>query len=79
VILNDELEMDVEAARADLISAARGFQDAYPDLGAIILECTNMGPYQRDVSAAIGLPVFSVYDFVCWFQGSLSPRRFGAE
>ena len=75
-ILGNELELDVAAARADMIEAATAFQTAHPDLGAILLECTNMVPYQRDVAEATGLPVFSIYEFICWFQNSLSPRRF---
>ncbi|MEM7177544.1 MAG: aspartate/glutamate racemase family protein [Pseudomonadota bacterium] len=76
VILEDEAEMDVGAARADMIAAALAFQAAHPHLGAILLECTNMVPYQADLRRATGLPVFSIYDFICWFQNSLAPVRF---
>ncbi len=76
VILNDEDRLDVEAARADLVQAASDFQAAHPDLGAILLECTNMMPYAADVRRATGLPVFSIRSFVCWLQSSLAPARF---
>jgi len=76
VILGDEPRLDVGAARADLVTAARDFQAARPDLGAILLECTNMMPYAADVRAVTGLPVFSIRSFVCWFQSSLAPARF---
>jgi Asp/Glu/hydantoin racemase len=76
VILDDEPRMDVDAARVDLVSAARDFQAAHPDLGAILLECTNMMPYAADVRRVTGLPVFSIRSFVCWFQSSLAPARF---
>jgi Asp/Glu/hydantoin racemase len=75
-ILNDEPQMDVEAARADLVNAARDFQAAHPELGAILMECTNMMPYAADVRAVTGLPVFSIRSFVCWFQSALAPARF---
>lgn len=75
-ILNDEPQMDIDAAREDVVDAALAFKDARHDLGAILMECTNMTPYQRAVAEATGLPVFSVYDFMCWFQGALRPRRF---
>lgn len=74
VILNDELEMDVEAARADNIDAAVALVERRPDLGAIVLECTNMTPYAQDVRMATGLPVFSMAGFVNWFQSGLAPR-----
>jgi Asp/Glu/hydantoin racemase len=76
VILDDEPRMDVDAARVDLVSAARDFQAAHPNLGAILLECTNMMPYAADVRRVTGLPVFSIRSFVCWFQSSLAPARF---
>lgn len=80
VILNNEESMHVEAARQDLIDASRELADANPDLGAILLECTNMVPYAADVGRATGLPVFSIYNFICWFQSALQPRaRFGGD
>jgi Asp/Glu/hydantoin racemase len=76
VILDDEPRLNVDAARVDLVSAARDFQAAHPDLGAILLECTNMMPYAADVRRVTGLPVFSIRSFICWFQSSLAPARF---
>ena len=75
-ILGDEMRLDVEAARRDMVEAARAFTAAHPDLGAILLECTNMVPYAADVRAATGLPVHSIHNFICWFQSSLAPPRF---
>ncbi|MCB2137956.1 MAG: aspartate/glutamate racemase family protein, partial [Rhodobacteraceae bacterium] len=70
------LQLDVEAARQDNVDAARALQAAHPDLGAIVLECTNMIPYAADIRRATGLPVFSILSFVTWFQSSLQPRVF---
>ena len=74
VILNNEERMDVEAARQDLIEAGRNLAEANPEVGAILLECTNMVPYAADINRATGLPVFSIYNFICWFQAALRPR-----
>ena len=75
-ILDNEPELDVGLARADNIEAALALQAANPDLGAIVLECTNMVPYAGDIRAATGLPVFSIHTFVTWFQAGLVPPRF---
>ncbi len=75
VILNNEERMDVEAARQDLTEAGRELAGKNPDVGAILLECTNMVPYAADVARATGLPVFSIYNFICWFQSALQPRE----
>lgn len=79
VILGNEDEMDVAAARNDNIDAAMRLAVENPDLGAIVLECTNMTPYAADIREAVKLPVFSMESFVCWFQSGLSPRNYPEE
>jgi Asp/Glu/hydantoin racemase len=79
VLLENEPALDVEAARADLVAAGRRLVERHPEVGAIVLECTNMPPYARDVRAATGLPVFSMVDYVCWLQAGLRPRRWPVE
>ena len=75
-VLGNELKLDVEASRRDLIAAGRWMITDHPNVGAIVLECTNMPPYQSDVARATGLPVFSIVDYVCWLQSGLRPRRY---
>lgn len=75
-ILNNELELDVEAAREDNVEAALKMQRDHPEIGALVLECTNMLPYAADIRDATGLPVYSMLSFVSWFQSGLVPRRF---
>ncbi len=77
-ILDDLPELDVEVAREDNVAAARAMQAAHSDLGAIVLECTNMTPYAADIAAATGLPVHSMAGFVGWFQSALSPPAYEA-
>ena len=78
VLLGDEFALDVERAREDVLAAARRLVERNRDVGAIVLECTNMPPYAADVARATGLPVYDFYGFVCWFQSGLRPRAFGA-
>ena len=75
-VLGDEPGLDVAAARRETVAAARALAAAHTELGALVLECTNMDPYAADVAAATGLPVFSMRSFVLWFQAALDPRRF---
>jgi Asp/Glu/hydantoin racemase len=74
VILGDEARLDVAKARRENVAAARRL--AAEGVGAILLECTNMCPYAADIAADTGLPVFSIYSFIRWFQEGLAPRRF---
>lgn len=75
-ILDNELSLDVDKARADNVEAAMALKTQNPDLGAIVLECTNMCPYAADIQQATGLPVFSIVSFINWFQAGLSPARY---
>ena len=75
-ILDNELELDVALARQDNIDAAMAMKAKCDDLGAIVLECTNMEPYAADISRATGLPVFSIQTLMTWFQRSLVPKSY---
>jgi len=75
-VLGDAVDIDFEQARSDNIAAAQRLVADYPDVGAILLECTNMVPYAADIRRATGLPVFSIYTHLIWFQAGLLPRRF---
>ena len=76
-ILGNEPELDVAAAEQDILDAGRALVTRFPDIGAVVLECTNMAPYARALSEALRLPVFDIYGFIGWFQAGLQPRDFG--
>ena len=64
VLLEDRPELDVAAAARDVVAAGRRLCSAHADLGALVLECTNMPPYREAVASATGLPVVDVLDLV---------------
>ncbi|WP_171230737.1 aspartate/glutamate racemase family protein [Ruegeria sp. HKCCA4008] len=72
-ILGNDSRLNVEKAREDNVEAAIALASDNPELGAIVLECTNMCPYAPDIQQATGLPVFSIVSFVTWFQAGLVP------
>ncbi|MGD8563407.1 MAG: aspartate/glutamate racemase family protein, partial [Desulfarculaceae bacterium] len=60
-LLNDrEGKMDVAAAEQDMVGMANRLVSGHDDIGAIVLECTNMPPFARAVQRAVGLPVFDI-------------------
>ena len=75
-ILNDEPELDVDLARSDVLDAGARLVSQNPEVGAIVLECTNMVPYATDLRVRTGVPVFGIYSFLRWFHEGLVPRRF---
>ena len=63
-ILDNEMELDIEKSRADLVKVADRLVSDNPDVGAIVLECTNMMPYAAAIQERVGMPVFDIYTLV---------------
>ncbi len=76
-LIGNRLELDVAAAEQDILEAGSALRKRHPDLGAVVLECTNMAPYARALSEHLQLPVFDIVGFISWFQSGLRPRDFG--
>ena len=76
VVLKNKYELDYNLAKQDILNASNELVKNNKQIGAIVLECTNMVPFAADIRKSIGLPVFSIYNFILWFQNSLIPKRF---
>lgn len=79
LIKAEKQDMDVALAEADILDAGRRLVARHPEVGAIVLECTNMPPYAAALREEIGLPVYDIYTLVTWFHGGIRPRRFGRQ
>ena len=77
VMLDEKHTLDAAAAERDILDAGETLVSRHPDIGAVVLECTNMVPYARALSDHLLLPVYSIYTIVTWFQAGLVPRDFG--
>jgi hypothetical protein len=64
VLLGDQMELDVDIAREEHVRVARRLVSEHPDIGAVVLECTNMPPYTHDIQRETGLPVFDITSLV---------------
>jgi Asp/Glu/hydantoin racemase len=47
-----------------LVKVAKKLVADYPDIGSIVIECTDMSPFSDAVRAATGVPVFDPVDMV---------------
>lgn len=59
-LIDNRPELDAGLAEAATVAAALRLANRHPELGAIVLECTNMPPYAEAVRAATGLPVHDI-------------------
>lgn len=76
LIKAEKTDMDVNLAQQDILDAGADLVRRHPEVGAIVLECTNMPPYAAALQAATGLPVYDIYSMVTWFHSGLRPRKF---
>ena len=71
-LLDNELELDVDLAREEHVRVARRLVSEHPDVGAIVLECTNMPPYTADIQRETGLAVFDIVSLVSMVHAGLA-------
>jgi len=71
MILEDRLQMDVGKCREEHANVAKRLVAENPDVGAIVLECTNMPPYSPVIQQVTGLPVFDIVTYVNFMQHAL--------
>jgi hypothetical protein len=76
LILGEKQDMDVGLARQDILDAGRRLMHRHPEVGAVVLECTNMPPYAKALQAELGVPVFDIYSLVTWHRAGVRPRGF---
>ena len=67
------------ALQREVLDAASRMVRSDSSIGALVLECTNLTPYSRDIVSLTGLPVFDMVTLVHWFHRSLSPERFAQD
>lgn len=70
-------DLDIALARDDVVEAGKALVARHPEIGAIVLECTNMPPYAAALQAAVGVPVYDIYSMITWFHAGIRPRSFG--
>lgn len=72
-------DMDIAAAERDVVGAGVDLVARHPEIGALVLECTNMPPYAAALAEAVRLPVYDIYSMITWFYAGLRPRVFGRD
>ena len=59
-----------------LVGLAKEFVTKNPDIGALLLECSDMPPYAWAIQNAIKLPVFDFITLINWVQNAVVRRPF---
>ncbi len=59
-------QFNVRAACNELVDAAVRLTSGYEDVGAILLECSDMPPFAAEVQRAVNLPVWDFTTLINW-------------
>jgi Asp/Glu/hydantoin racemase len=76
VILEDKMKLDVARAKNEMVRVAKRMISEHPEVGAIVLECTNMPPYAAAIQKEINLPIFDIYTLVVMVYHAVVKKDF---
>jgi hypothetical protein len=76
VFIGNSLEADTSVLERELVELACRTARDHPEVGALVLECTNFVPYSQAMRKATGLPVYDLYTLVMWATLGLEGRDF---
>lgn len=60
----------------ELVSLARQLVNDNPDIGAILLECSDMPPYAWSIQRAVNIPVFDFITIINWIYNAVVRHPF---
>jgi len=66
--------MDVEAFEAEVLAAADEAVARAPDIGAVLLQCSDLPPTAVALQARLGLPVFDAVLMIRWLAAAADYR-----
>lgn len=60
--------VDMTALRAETLEAAQDILQSSPDVQAVLLQCSDLPPFGRDIQASTALPVFDASLLISWLH-----------
>jgi hypothetical protein len=75
-MLDETPLLDTEAIEGEIVAEAEALVARHPEIGALVLECSNMPPYAHAIQAATGRPVFDFTSLIDFFHAGQMRRRF---
>lgn len=62
--------------KKEIVEAALSLIEAEPDIGAFVLECSDMPPYSSIIQEATQLPVFDFITLIRWLHFSTAQKPY---
>jgi hypothetical protein len=77
IFIGNKSSLDTAVLQAEMQEMAEEFIAENPQAGAIVLECTNMGPFSKVIAELTGVPVFGVNALANFVHQAISPPQYG--
>ncbi|MGO4890534.1 aspartate/glutamate racemase family protein [Anaerobacillus sp. MEB173] len=75
-IIESRGSFDNEKVRKEVVDAAVKMVNENPDIGAILLECSDLPPYAADIQRAVKLPVYDFITMIKWVHFATSQKPY---
>ena len=75
-ILKEKVTLDSHKIEDEIVGVAKEMVSQHPDIGSILLECSDLPPYAHAIQAAVGLPVFDFFTMINYVHTTLIRKRF---
>jgi hypothetical protein len=75
-ILDTTGHLNLESLEQDLVNVATGMLDDHPDIGAVVLECTEFPPHAFAIQNAVRRPVWGFTTMADWIHSGLIRHQY---
>lgn len=76
ILRNTRNDMDLEKIEAELLEAGERLVARAPEVGAILLECTDLPPYAHSLQSRLNRPVFDIITFATMIDHAVLRQPF---
>lgn len=76
ILRNERIDMDLERIEAELLDTGRRLITRAPEVGAILLECTDLPPYAHRLQVELERPVFDIITLAGMVYNAVLRRPF---
>ncbi|MFN2357091.1 MAG: aspartate/glutamate racemase family protein [Desulfotignum sp.] len=70
-VLMEKGSLDSDKIRNEVVEVAKELVQNHPDIGSILLECSDLPPYAHAVQSAVKLPVFDFFTMINYVHTTL--------
>lgn len=76
VVIDGGDNLDIEKMKEDILNAIGKMLSKKKDINAILIECSNLATYSRDIYEKFKIPVFDIVSGAKLIEYSINPPRF---